>query len=152
MSEMSNLDESPDVLWYMDNGFPKSGKIKIRRFSGPPTFAASLLARHSDVGVEWYAYFKGPVMGYDLSSNEHFVIYGPATMYHWPTCFASNEEYVWFGTRGDAVFQYDKRRAILAQVPPGFLPACPSEVSSLELRAPKLIVNGHYELSVPWGW
>jgi hypothetical protein len=150
MRDMSTVDQSPDVVWYMDNGFLKTGGVKVRRFPGPPSFGASLVARYLDGDIEWYAYFKGPVMGHDLSRNEHFVIYGPQTMYHWPTCFASNEEYLWFGTRGDGVFQYHKSRDFLAHVPAGWLRDCPSDVSTLELRGPKLIVNGTREFEVPW--
>ena len=150
MVEMSLPDESPDVLWYMDNGFLKSGRVKVRRFPGPPSFGASWEAKHSDGDLEWFAYFKGPVMGHDLTRNEHFVIYGPETMYNWPTCFASNQDYVWFGTRGDGVFQYDKRHEVLAQIPPGSLRDCPADVSTLELKGPKLVVNGTHEFEVPW--
>jgi hypothetical protein len=107
-------------------------------------------AIHSDGNMTWYAYFKGPVVGYDPISDEHFVIYGPATMYCWPTCFASNEKYLWFGTRGDGVFQYDKQRDYLAQIPPGWLAECPPDVSNLELRGERLVVNGTCDFKVPW--
>jgi hypothetical protein len=150
MAEVRITDEAPDVLWYMDNGFLKFGKAKLRRFPGPPAFGASPLARHKDGSIEWYAYFKGPVIGHDVSSDEHFVIYGPETMYRWPTCFASNGEFLWFGTRGDGVFQYDKQQGFLKQMPPGLLRECPPDVSALELRGAKLVVNGSCEFGVPW--
>jgi hypothetical protein len=150
MGGISLAEESPDFLWYMDNGFLKNGRVKIRRFKGPPRFGASVPDRYKDGEVEWYAFFKGPVIGYDLSRDEHFVIYGPSTMYHWPTCFASSNEYLWFGTNGEGVFQFDKKREILSQMPKASQSKGLETVSSLAIDGSKLVVNGQAELQIPW--
>ncbi len=144
-----SYQRSPDVLWYVDNGFLKTGHVTVRRFQGAPRFGASIIARHTDGDVEWYAFFKGPVMGHDLVADESFVVYGPATMYHWPTCFASSTDFLWFGTQGDGVFQYDKKRQLLTQIPSGALQHV-ALVESLELRGKQLIVNGTHNFDVPW--
>lgn len=147
---LGNLDEPPEVVWYRENGFLKTGYLILRRHKGPPRYGASVLAVHQDGNIEWRAYFKGPVIGYDRDNDEHFVVYGPETMYNWPTCFASNPTFLWFGTRGDGVFQYHKTLGYLDQMPAN-LPKRPSTVSSLEVKGGKLLVNGQIGFNVPWG-
>jgi hypothetical protein len=141
---------SPDVLWYIDNGFLKTGKVMVRRFPGAPKFGASEMAKHRDGDIEWHAFFKGPVIGHDLLLDESFVVYGPSTMYHWPTCFASNSKYLWFGTRGDGVFQYDKTRQFLKQMPSTLLEQVAGDVDTLEVRGSMLVVNDTHQFEVPW--
>ena len=148
--DIKTAEETPEVAWYREHGFLKNGRVKATRICGPPRYRASVNARHEDGNTEWYAFFKGPVIGYDRSADEHFVVYGPSTMYHWPTCFASNLTFVWFGTRGDGVFQFDKKNNWLAQMPAGWLTDDIKEVSSLKLEGSSLIVNGSHELKVPW--
>jgi hypothetical protein len=142
--------KSPDVLWYVDNGFLKTGKVTLRRFPGPPQFGASEKAKLRDGNIEWHAFFKGPVIGHDLLLDESFVVYGPPTMYHWPTCFASDSKYLWFGTRSDGVFQYDKTRQFLKQMPSALLQQVAGDVDTLELVGSILVVNGTHQFEVPW--
>jgi len=148
--DIRTAEETPEVAWYRENGFLKNGRVELTRICGPPRYGASVNARHEDGNTEWYAFFKGPVIGYDRLADEHFVVYGPATMYHWPTCFASNQAFVWFGTRGDGVFQFSKKDNWLAQMPAGWLTEDTKDVSSLKLEGLSLIVNGSHRLEVPW--
>lgn len=146
----ATVPQSPDVLWYIDNGFLKTGPVTLRRFPGPPKFGASATVTHRDGNFEWHAFFKGPVIGHDLIADESFVIYGPTTMYRWPTCFASDEKYLWFGTNGEGVFQYDKVRQLLTQMPSHYLKETGGTIQDIELQGSKLVVNSEKEFEVPW--
>jgi hypothetical protein len=148
--DIKTAEETPEVVWYRENGFLKNGRVELTRIGGPPRYGASVNARHEDGNTEWYGFFKGPVIGYDRLADEHFVVYGPSTMYHWPTSFASNRAFVWFGTRGDGVFQFGKKDNWLAQMPAGWLTEDTKDVSSLKLEGLSLIVNGSHRLKVPW--
>lgn len=150
--QIDTSHESPDVLWYIDNGFLKSGYVKTRVVPGQPRFGATVVSKHIDGDVLWYAFFKGPVIGYDRTRDQHFVIYGPETMYKWATCFASNSEYLWFGTQGGEVFQYNKKTQILAPMQVGMAGASLGGVSSLDLKGSKLVIDGTTEVAVPWSF
>jgi hypothetical protein len=149
MPDLTRVEETPDVVWYRENGFLKTGRVNIKRFAGRPTYGASVNAKHKAGNMEWYAFFKGPVVAYDCSTDEHFVVYGPSTMYNWPTAFASAQGYLWFGTRGDGVFQFDINKDWLAQIPAGWLKEV-TDVTSLRFDGLSLIVNGSHKFKAPW--
>jgi len=69
--------------WHFENGEPMEGKVKLHFYSGRPRCGNSVSQQLSGGGVEWTAFFKGPVFGYCEERDQHFVAYSPAWTYNW---------------------------------------------------------------------
>ncbi len=102
--------------WLKDNGYIKSGKVKIRQYLGESRLDVSKTGEIVDGDYVWTGYFKGPVIGYNKSKNTHFIVYVPANIYKGPGPLVADECFLWIGTGGDGIIRFDKEKQELKQI------------------------------------
>jgi hypothetical protein len=118
--------ENPEFAaarWHVDNGDdPKEGPIKLSFYRGRPCFSASISQRVSGGGIEWTAFFKGPIFGYNEEKDEHFVAYSPAWTYNWAIAAVYCYGALWFVRHNESEPRLYRFRLDGAE---GFLDSCP---------------------------
>lgn len=90
-------------MWVKENRNVKDGKLTIRKYKGAPTDLSSRNDVLIDGPISYLAMFKGGVIAYDQSSNEHYVLYYPSNMYNEPTTLKKYGSYLFIGTNGDGL-------------------------------------------------
>ncbi len=89
--------------WKTDNAGIQDGHMRIRRYKGQGDFDTSLLEGLEDKGIVYSAHFKAGVIAYDTKADEHYVLFHPHDMYHWPSVLEGVGRYLLIGTHGEGL-------------------------------------------------
>lgn len=126
-------------FWERANGGIVDGPLKLRRYKGRPAEQGSVEAKLEDGRYEFLAEFKAGVVAYDRKSDEHFVLFHPTIVYHWPTVLLRTGDWLVIGTRGEGLAAVDLRRWRLKRVRLG---ESDDDVKKIEPAAGGVRVNG----------
>jgi hypothetical protein len=120
MLEIKAIDlDKPEFAsqrWHSENGTKRTGPVKLHYYEGKPICGASITAEIEVGDMIWTAYFKGPLYGYIISQNKHFIAYSPAWFYNWAKCLVYYQDKLWFGIHVDIgllSFKFDQYQGYL---------------------------------------
>ncbi len=82
-------------LWHINKNNHRK-ETELLMFPGKPDYGNSVTARLELQNIIWTAYFKGPLIGYLKSQDQHFIAYSPLNFYSWVTALTSDGERIWF--------------------------------------------------------
>jgi hypothetical protein len=104
-----DLDQPEHAVarWHKENGAVSSGRIRIHRYKGRPKPRGSC-DQVETTDTVWYAFFKGPVMAYVPTSDEHYVVFSAENVYDWTDTMAFGANKLWFAVRmEDAIMSFE---------------------------------------------
>lgn len=143
INQNKNNPDFACYFWARDNANISNGAMKIRKFSGTPAELNSINDKCEDGGMVYTAYFKGPVVAYDVVKNEHFILFHPRDMYAWPTVLKKEGHFLIIGTRGEGLALIDLGNFHLRRYSFGNEN---DDVKSLKISDRKIIVNNAKEV------
>jgi|GEM_PF-2643222 len=134
--------------WHLNNNSNKS-EFEISLFAGKPEYSNSIRVTVESQDLIWTAYFKGPLIGYIKSQDQHFIAYSPLNIYDWVTALALDGGRLWFATHSSSrLFSFELKGRIgylrSHALPPGEKLSC---MESLELHEGKLLINKKIRIS-----
>ncbi len=88
--------------WKQDNGDISNGPMRIRRYKGGKQ--SDEVEGDLEIGqLVYHAQFKAGVVAYDQQTDEHYVLFHPDDMYHWPSVLERMGSYLLIGTYGEGL-------------------------------------------------